>query len=88
MASLSSRAYFRGLVDSVGLEPQAIGGCADTHALAWVVSGEADAARKAGISNTPSFVIEGMLMLGAFPIEDWRPILDSMYTAKRRSGSQ
>lgn len=81
-------AYFRGLVDSVGLKPQAIGGCADTHALAWVVSGEADAARKAGISNTPSFVIEGMLMLGAFPIEDWRPILDSMYTAKRRSGSQ
>ncbi|MSR06648.1 MAG: hypothetical protein EXR93_06225 [Gemmatimonadetes bacterium] len=76
-------AYFRGLVDSVGLRPQVIGGCADNHVLAWVVSGETDAARKAGISQTPSFVLEGMLMPGAFPIEDWRPILDSVYKAKR-----
>ena len=75
------RDYFRGLADSAGLNAQAMTSCADTHAMLWLVMGEAEAARKSGLTGTPSFVMEGTLYKGSPTIEEWRPILDSLYKA-------
>ena len=37
---------------------------------------------KSGAISTPTFYIEGGMLVGALPIEVWRPILDSIYKAK------
>lgn len=77
--------YFRGLADSAGVGP-AVSRCVESHASAWLVAGEAEAARKAGLTGTPSFVIEGTLYSGTFAVEEWRRILDQLYAAKAGSG--
>jgi protein-disulfide isomerase len=78
--------YFQGLADSAGVSPRAIGACLESKTMEWLVTAEAEEARRAGISSTPSFVIEGMLIRGTAPLAQWRPILDSIYAAKVRSG--
>jgi protein-disulfide isomerase len=78
--------YFRGLADSAGVSPRAIGQCLESKAMERLVTAEAEGARRAGISSTPSFLIEGTLIRGTFPLKQWRPILDSIYAARVRSG--
>jgi protein-disulfide isomerase len=37
---------------------------------------------KAGATSTPTFYIEGGLLVGSWPPEVWRPILDSVFRVK------
>jgi len=75
--------YFRTLgVDSAGLPPDSLAACVTTRATAAEVEQDAAAARGAGANATPSFYIEGGLLSGAWPVADFRRVLDSIYLAK------
>jgi predicted DsbA family dithiol-disulfide isomerase len=56
--------------------------CLADSTVAQAVEAEATASARAGASATPSFYIEGGLLVGAQPIEVFRPILDSIVKAK------
>jgi protein-disulfide isomerase len=71
-----------GLADSVDMNRPATLACLADSTVAQAVEAEATASARAGASATPSFYIEGGLLVGAQPIEVFRPILDSIVKAK------
>ena len=76
--------YFRGLADSVGLNQDSLTSCAADGHIRQLIGAEEQAAAQGGVRSTPSFVVQGILLPGAAPIEAFRPILDSMYAARKR----
>jgi protein-disulfide isomerase len=73
--------YFRGLADSVGMSQASLAGCIASGRIRQLVAAEAQASFRAGVKSTPSFIVQGVLLAGAAPIEAFRPILDSIYAA-------
>jgi protein-disulfide isomerase len=74
--------YFRQLADSAGLDRAKLEQCFNTGAVRRLIQQEVQMNVRAGIRSTPTFVIERGLLEGAVPLEDWRPILDSIFAAK------
>ena len=75
--------FFRALgADSVGLRADSLAACVTSRATAGEVEQDAAAARRAGANATPSFYIEGGLLSGAWPVADFRRVLDSVYLVK------
>lgn len=72
-----------GLSDSLGMDRTKTLACLADSTTARTVEAEATAAARAGATATPSFYIEGGLLVGAQPIEVFRPILDSIIAAKK-----
>ncbi len=75
-------AHFMSLAESVDLEREALQQCIDAGVARSIVAGDVRLAMQNRISSTPTFIIEGGVLQGAAPIEQWRPILDSIYAAK------
>lgn len=75
--------FFFGLADSASLAADSLGACLQSGRMQALVMSEARSAYNSGVQSTPSFVIEGGLVRGAAPIDAWRPLLDSVYLAKR-----
>jgi protein-disulfide isomerase len=75
--------YFRGLADSVGMSQDSFKSCVASGHIRQLIAAEAQASFQAGVKSTPSFIVRGVLLAGAAPIEAFRPILDSMYAARR-----
>jgi protein-disulfide isomerase len=73
-----------GLADSVGMNRQATLACLADTTIAAAVEAEAVASARTGANATPSFYIEGGLLVGAQPIEMFRPILDSIIAERSR----
>ena len=71
-----------GLADSVRMNHQATLACLADTTIAAAVEAEAVASARTGANATPSFYIEGGLLVGAQPIEVFRPILDSIIAAR------
>lgn len=74
--------FLLSLADSAGMNRQALAECLDDKRMRTVVQADAQGAVRAGATSTPTFYIEGGLLVGAYPIEDFRVILDSVYQAK------
>jgi protein-disulfide isomerase len=74
--------YFLGLADSARADRQAVEACLNGGRIRQLVQGEAQASWNAGVRSTPSFIVQGLLLAGSAPIADFRPILDSIYTAR------
>jgi protein-disulfide isomerase len=75
------------LADSAQLNSDSLTACIETGAVRWLVEQEAVAVAQRGVRSTPSFIVEGLLIGGAQPMDVWRPILDSLFTAKSGDGS-
>src|SRR6266480_2984138 len=75
---------FYRLADSARLDRATLRACIDAKSEDWLVQGDEQAAWKAGVRSTPTFVINGGKLEGSYPIENWRPILDSIYRATKR----
>jgi protein-disulfide isomerase len=71
------------LADSVGMNRQATLACLADTTVAAAVEAEAVASVRTGANATPSFYIEGGLLVGAQPIEVFRPILDSIIAERK-----
>ncbi len=76
--------YFMGLADSAQVDRHALQACVATGHIRELVAAEAQASWQAGVKSTPSFIVQGVLLAGTAPIENFRPILDSLYAARRR----
>jgi protein-disulfide isomerase len=75
-------AFFMSLADSLRLQKPAMVSCLEKGETRAEVRSDADGAVKAGAGSTPTFYIEGGLLVGTWPPEVWRPILDSLVRVK------
>jgi protein-disulfide isomerase len=76
------RAALAALGDSAGLRRADLTRCLGSSATAATVQADADRARRAGATSTPTFYIEGGLLEGAAPVAVFRAVLDSIYRSK------
>ncbi len=56
----------------VGLDAGAFAACLDEHRHAAAVEADARQARALGVTGTPTFLINGRVLVGAHPIETFR----------------
>lgn len=76
--------FFLSLADSAGLSRKQLQDCLAAGQARMLVQAEYEVAWRGGVTSTPSFVVQGALLVGAAPIEQWRPILDSIYAERTR----
>jgi protein-disulfide isomerase len=74
--------FLASLVDSLGLSRTAVLPCLERGQTRKEIQTDAEGSARAGAQSTPSFYIEGGLMVGAQPIEIFRQVLDSIYRVK------
>jgi len=75
--------YLLSLGDSAGANRDALGACVRDGAVRALVRSDAEGAVRSGAHSTPTFYIEGGLVVGAQPIEVFRTVLDSIVRVKR-----
>ncbi len=76
--------FFSLLADSADLSRERLSECFTAGRARTLIRAEYEAAWRGGVTSTPTFVIQGALLVGAAPIEQWRPILDSIYAERTR----
>ncbi|MEK6767897.1 MAG: thioredoxin domain-containing protein [Gemmatimonadota bacterium] len=74
--------FFLALGDSAGANRDSLVVCVRSGATRDVVRSDAEGAYRSGARSTPSFYIEGGLLVGAQPIEVFRSVLDSIIRSK------
>ncbi len=77
-------AFMLALGDSVGADRVALTSCVQRKTSRPIVEADAMGAARSGANSTPTFYIEGGLLVGAYPVETFRQILDSVYAAKTK----
>ena len=75
-------AFFLTLADSAKLSKAALLACLQSPSTEDVVRADAQGASRSGASSTPTFYIEGGLLVGAQPLAVFRLVLDSILKAK------
>jgi protein-disulfide isomerase len=74
--------FFVSLSDSAGLSKKPLLACLEAPETMQAVQADAEGAARSGASSTPTFYIEGGLLEGAVPLQVFRQVLDSVYSAK------
>ena len=77
-------AFLLSLADTVKVSRAKITACLEKAEMRDLVKRDTEGSVKAGASSTPTFYVEGGLLRGAYPMQVWRPILDSLVTVKSR----
>ena len=80
--------YFLAIGDSVGASRDELATCMRQGLTRELVQRDADGSVRSGARSTPTFWVEGGLLVGAQPIEVFRQVLDSIYAQKTRSRGQ
>jgi len=75
--------FLLSLADSAGAPRQPIEACLTSAAARDELKADAEGAQRSGAQSTPTFYIDGGLLVGAQPIEVWKQVLDSIYQAKK-----
>ena len=75
-------AFFLSLADSAKLSRPALLACVQAPATQQAVQADAQGAERSGASSTPTFYIEGGLLVGAQPLPVFRQVLDSILRVK------
>lgn len=68
--------------DSVGANREALASCVRDGTMRDSVRTDAEGGVRSGAHSTPTFYIEGGLIVGAQPVETFRAVLDSIVRAK------
>jgi len=76
--------YFLSLGDSVRANRAELEGCLSAKATRALVQSDFEGAVRSGATSTPTFYIEGGLLVGSQPIEVFRSALDSIVRAKAK----
>lgn len=74
---------YRQLAGELGLDAAAFGTCLADPAQAAAVAADEAAGRKVGVTGTPAFFINGILISGAQPIEAFSEIIDAELARKK-----
>jgi protein-disulfide isomerase len=77
--------FFLALADSVGAKRDSLTACVREGATRALVRSDAEGAVRSGAHSTPTFYIEGGLVVGAQPVEVFRSVLDSIVRVKSSS---
>jgi protein-disulfide isomerase len=72
------------LADSARVPREPMEACLTAGAARAELEADAQAAQRSGAQSTPTFYIEGGLLVGSQPVGLWREILDSIYIRKAR----
>jgi protein-disulfide isomerase len=72
------------LIDSLKLPRAPMSSCLEKSETVAQIQSDAEGAVKSGAQSTPTFYIEGGLMVGMKPVELFRMVLDSIYLAKTK----
>jgi len=75
-------AFFLTLADSAKLSKPALLACLQSPATEEAIRADAQGAERSGATSTPTFYIEGGLLVGAQPLAIFRQVLDSILKAK------
>lgn len=75
-------AFFVTLADSAKLSKPALLACLQSPATQTALEADAKGAERSGATSTPTFYIEGGLMVGAQPLPVFRQVLDSILKVK------
>lgn len=67
----------------VGLPGDQFAACLDARRFAPEVEADVEQARAIGVRGTPTFVVNGRLVAGALPVEDFRMLIDEALRDKR-----
>jgi protein-disulfide isomerase len=70
----------------LGLDTTRFNACIDSHKYAAQVEADISAGNEAGVNGTPAFFINGRLISGAQPFEEFRKIIDDELALKKRWG--
>ena len=76
--------FLASLLDSLKLKRPAILQCLQKGETRAEIQSDVEGSIRAGAQSTPTFYIEGGLMLGAQPVGVFRQVLDSIYQVKTR----
>lgn len=71
----------------LGLDEKAFGTCLDSKKYAKLVDAETTIGRALGATGTPAFLLNGRLIIGAFPFETFRQALDELLAGPARAPS-
>lgn len=72
------------LADSLKLARPALTACLTKPETVKQIQADAEGAAKSGAQSTPTFYIDGALIIGAQPPQLFRMVLDSVYAAKTK----
>jgi protein-disulfide isomerase len=72
------------LADSAKLAKQPLVQCLTAATTRPEIQADAEGAQRSGAQSTPSFYIEGGLLVGAQPASLWHRVLDSIYALKTK----
>ena len=72
------------LADSLKLPKAAIAACLQQQETVALIKADAEGAAKSGAQSTPTFYIDGALVIGAQPPELFRYVLYSLYRTKKK----
>lgn len=78
--------YLQAQVPVLGLKPDAMTTCLQTGVGSATVRDDVAGAQRSGARSTPTFYIEGGLLVGAQPLPVFREVLDSIVRLKRQAG--
>jgi len=75
--------YFLAQVKPLGLNEAATMACLTSGTTRATIRADAEGAVKSGAGSTPSFYIEGGMMVGNHPLANFRQVLDSIVATKQ-----
>ena len=70
------------LADSLRIPRDSLLPCLRAGEMRTLVERDANSAARIGATSTPSFLIEGALLTGAYPVEVFRHVIDSIYAVR------
>ena len=76
--------FLASLLDSLKLKRPAVLQCLEKGEARAEIESDVEGSIRAGAQSTPTFYIEGGLMMGAQPVALFRRVLDSIYTVKTK----
>jgi protein-disulfide isomerase len=74
--------FLLSLADSAGISKPALLACLQAPGTQGEVRADAEGAERSGAGSTPTFYIEGGLLVGAQPLLVFKEVLDSIYAVK------
>jgi protein-disulfide isomerase len=76
--------FLASLLDSLKLKRATVIQCLEKGETRAEIQSDVEGSIKSGAQSTPTFYIEGGLMLGAQPVQLFRQVLDSIYRVKTK----
>lgn len=77
-----NRAAYEQYAADLGLDAKAFTTCLDSHRYQDEVQADARDAARVGINSTPTFVVNGRVLIGALPFANFQAVIDEELAAK------